>query len=227
MSSRKPVKKTAAATAPPYSAVFIEFEAMTAEETEKDKEDVTFYNTIKKFFNKNIRPFQHARLLVLDSDELEEGSQIGKRAIDDGATGRAFDCYGDKEHPKLIAADSEKWDFKGKAGGATYKANEEFMGWTDKTTKEIETFGELPRVRCSSVLTLNALLMHIKPRLTFPVDQLCKEKRTYNLISENCLDFAHDLARKILKTEKEFYNYFTESASPYKGVPIGGTGMIS
>lgn len=73
---------------------------------------------------------------------MEVGSHIGKRAIDDGARGRAFDCYGDKEHPKLIAADSEEWDFKGKARGAAYKANEEFMGWTDKTTQEIEAFGD-------------------------------------------------------------------------------------
>lgn len=128
-----------------YFPVFIEFEEVHAPSDEPQpaqRARQAFDAALLKFFNKNIRPFQHARLLVLgtflDSRTCTKADLAAEQELPDDAEGWAHDCYGGKDAPKLKAAEAEEWSLADR----TYKAEVQFLGHTTYTKEEIESISK-------------------------------------------------------------------------------------
>jgi hypothetical protein len=107
---------------------------------------------VLKFFNKNIRPFQHARLLVLNNsvDSENKLALAAAQGLPDDAEGWAHDCFGSKDKPKLEAAKAEEWSLARRG----YEAEEQFLGYTTYTKEEIESISKFVYL---SVKRLNGL----------------------------------------------------------------------
>lgn len=106
----------------------------TAEKTARQRLDAA----LLKFFNKRIRPFQHARLIVLDTSMDSHSALATAQKLPKKATGWAYDCFGSKDEPNLAFAEAEEWSLADR----NYQADVRFLGFTTYNKEQIQYISE-------------------------------------------------------------------------------------